>query len=161
MGFVSTIVYMIVAGFVIQWWYHKSLRYRIKDAKYLLGTIIVPATWIVQYLVYIDVIPLPAMLSAVFPWIPAQAGRTWLWNSFQFWQFGGGQALLDMPAGMTQIAAILALSYPLWYFFGIFLARVVFGNKAYEHGALWLFQSEKGAAPAPRLDPADEEHPTK
>jgi hypothetical protein len=161
MGFVSTIVYMIVTGFVIQCWYHRSLRNRFKDAKYLLGLIIVPTTWFLQYLVYIDILPLPAMLSAFFPWIPAQPGRTWLWNSFQFWQFAGGQVILDMPAGMAQIAAVLAISYPLWYFFGIWIGRCVFGNKAYEHGALWLFKSEKGTAPAPRLDPAGDAAPAK
>ncbi len=161
MGFVSTILYMIIAGFVIQWWYHRSLRARLKDAKYLFGIIIVPATWIVQYLVYIDVIPLPAVLSAVFPWIPAQTGRTWLWNSWQFWQFGGGQMLLEMPAGMSQVALAIALSYPLWYFFGIWIGRCVYGNKSYEQGALWVFRLEKGAAPAPRLEPAGEESSAK
>nr|MDO8088232.1 hypothetical protein [Candidatus Sigynarchaeum springense] len=152
---------MIIAGFVIQWWYHRSLRARWKDAKFLLGLVFVPATWIVQYLVYIDVIPLPAMLAAVFPWIPAQSGRTWMWNSWQFWQFGGGQVLLDMPAGMGQVATIIALSYPLWYFFGIFIARCAFGNKSYEQGAMWVFRLEKGSASAPKLEPAENEPATK
>ncbi|MEX2680104.1 MAG: hypothetical protein Q6373_000760 [Candidatus Sigynarchaeota archaeon] len=161
MGFVSTIVYMIVAGFVIQWWYHRSLRARWKDAKFFLGLVIVLATWIVQYLVYIDAIPLPAMLAAVFPWIPAQSGRAWMWNSWQIWQFSGVQVLLDMPAGMGQIAAILALSYPLWYFFGIWLGRCTFGNKSYEQGAMWLFKLDKGAAAAPRLEPTGDDQPAK
>ncbi len=161
MGFVSTIVYMLVAGFVLEWGYHRSLRARWKDAKYCLGLIFIPATWLVQYLVYIDVIPLPAMLSAVFPWIQTQSGRTWMWNSWQFWQFGGGQVLLDMPAGMGQVAAILALSYPLWYFFGIWFGRCAFGNKSYEQGASWVFRLDKGAAAAPRLEPSGDEQPTK
>lgn len=146
---------MTLAGFFIQWWYHKSLRARMKDAKFLLGLVIVTTTWIVQYLIYIDAFPLPTMLSALLPWIPEQAGRTWLWNSWQPWQFGGSHVLLDMPGGMVQIAAVLALSYPLWYFFGIWIGRCVFGNKSHEHGVLWLFQPEKGTAPAPGLDPAD------
>ncbi len=161
MGFVSTTVYMIFTGFIIQGLYHRYLRTRWKDSKFILGNIIVPATWIVQYLVYIDVLPLPAMLSTIFPWIPAQTGRTWLWNSWQFWQFGGGQTLLDMPAGMAQVAFALALSYPLWYIFGIWLGRFIFGNKSYERGILWLFQPDKGAAAAPRLDPAGDESVTK
>ncbi|MBN2153409.1 MAG: hypothetical protein JW839_18285 [Candidatus Lokiarchaeota archaeon] len=157
MGFVSTIAYMLVAGFVVQLWYRRSLRARWKDAKFFIGNVIIAATWILQYLVYIDVLPLPAVLSAAFPWIPPQSGRTWMWNSWQFWQFGGGQALLDIPAGMSQVAVMLALSYPLWYFLGIWIGRCAFGNKSYQHGALWLFSVEKGSAPAPRLEPGDGE----
>ncbi len=158
MGFVSTIAFLIVLGFLIQAWYKKSLRVKWKDSKYFLGTVIISGILIVQVLVYYDVIPLPTLLSNVFPWIPVQSGRTWLWNS---WQCVGATPSFIMPPGAGQFAVVMASSYPLWYMFGIWVGKCVFGNRTFQRGALWLFQSDKGAAPAPRLDPAGEEGATK
>ena len=151
MGFVSTIVYLVIAGFIVQAWYRKSLRDKHKDAKYLIGLILILAIWIIQGLMYLEILPLPTWLSRVLPWIPEQSGRTWLWNSWQFWEFGGAQPNLVMPRGSGQIAVILALSYPFWYFFGIWVGKGWYGNKTYQRGASWLFQREKGTAPEPRL----------
>jgi hypothetical protein len=153
MGFISIIVFMIGTGFIIQTWYRKVLREKWKDAKYFLGAIIIPTIWLVEFLVYIDVLPLPALVASVLPWVQPQSGRTWMWNSWQCWQFGGVQPLLDMPAGMSQVAIVLAASYPLWYFFGIWLGKCIFGNKTYQQGLSWLVQAEKGTARAPKLPP--------
>jgi len=151
MGFVSTIVYLLVVGFIVQAWYRKSLRDKHKDAKYLIGLILVFAIWVFQLLVYLEIFPYPTLLSRVLPWIPAQTGRTWLWNSWQFWEFTGAQPAFAMPAGAGQFAVMLVLSYPLWYFFGIWLGKIIFGDKTYQRGASWLFQREKGVAPEPKL----------
>jgi hypothetical protein len=81
MSFVSTIVYLLIAGVIVQAWYRKSLRDKHKDAKYLIGLALVIAARVIQLLVYLELFPLPTWLSGVLPWIPAQSGRTWLWNS--------------------------------------------------------------------------------
>ncbi|HME55799.1 MAG TPA: hypothetical protein VKM55_26570 [Candidatus Lokiarchaeia archaeon] len=151
MGFVSTIIYLFIVGFLIQIWYRRSLREKHKDAKFLIGLILILGIWGAQFLIYFNIIPLPSWLSKVIPWIPDQSGRTWLWNSWQFWEFTGAQPALVMPRGVGQIAVMLVLSYPFWYFFGTWVAKGIFGNKTYQRGASWLFQIEKGEAPAPTL----------
>ncbi len=156
MGFVSTIVYLVIIGFIVQGWYRKSLRSKRKDAKYLIGLILIPSIWVIQLLIYLEILPLPTLLSSIFPWIPVQSGRTWMWNSWQFWEFSGAQLVLAMPRGAGQIAVVLALSYPFWYFYGLWMGKGWFGNKTYQRGASWLFQREKGTAPEPRL-PGDVE----
>jgi len=156
MGFISTICYLFITGFVIQGLYRKRLKDKMKDAKYLFGLIIILTTWSLQILIYFDILS-PMWLSTIFPWIPAQSGRTWMWNSWQFWQFAGANPSFVMPTGAGQIAVALALSYPLYYFFGIWLGKVTFGNKTYQRGAMWLFTPEKGEAPAPQLPGAGNE----
>mgnify|MGYP006287502165 FL=1 len=149
MGFVSATVYLFIAGLVIQAWYRKSLRAKRRDAKFVLGVAFILCTWIVQLLIYYDIIPLPMILSQVLPWVQAQSGRTWLWNSWQFW---GAAPNLVISGGAAQLAVILALSYPLWFFLGTWLGRALFGNKTYERGLMWLLGPDKGQARVPRLD---------
>jgi hypothetical protein len=151
MGFVSTIVYLVIAGFIVQGWYRKTLRDKHKDSKYLIGLILILAVWCFQGFVYLEILPFPTFLSSILPWIPQQSGRTWMWTSWQFWEFAGAHPSFDMPPGAGQIAAVLALSYPFWYFFGIWVGKGWFGNKTYQRGASWLFQREKGTAPEPKL----------
>lgn len=152
MGFISTIVYMFIAGIILQLWYRKSLRKKNKDLKFILGVALFAATWIIQLLMYFDLLPNP---SQFLPWIPIQSGRTWLWNSWQFWQFTGANPKLIMPQGMAEYAIMLSLSYILWIYAGIKVGKILFGNKTFERGITWLFTLEK-TTPAPKLDEQEE-----
>jgi len=155
MGFVSTLVYLFIIGFLIQIWYRKSLREKHEDAKFLIGLVLILGIWGVQFLIYFNILPLPSWLSKVVPWIQDQSGRTWLWNSWQLW---GAQPVLVMPRGVGQIAVMLALSYPFFYFFGTWVAKGLFGNKTYQRGLFGsgLLRPEKGEASAPKLQDKSE-----
>jgi hypothetical protein len=151
MGFISTIVYMFIAGLIVHYLYKKHLRKKNKDALVLLGMIVIFGTWIVQALIYYDLFPLPGLLSQVLPWIPAQSGRTWLWNSWQFWQFTSATPGFIMPAGDGQFAIALALSYLFWFYLGTRVGKLIVGTKSHEQGLGWMFGPDKGQANAPKL----------
>ncbi|MFX0102256.1 MAG: hypothetical protein ACFFCS_22005 [Candidatus Hodarchaeota archaeon] len=147
MGFVSTIVYMFIAGIVLQLWYRKSLRKKNKDLKFILAVALLLVTWIVQLLMYFNFLPNPSLF---LPWVQAQDGRTWMWNSWQFWRFTGASPKMIMPQGMADYAIILSLSYTLWLYAGIKAGKILFGNKTFERGVLWLFTLEK-TPPVPKI----------
>ncbi|MBD3186779.1 hypothetical protein GF325_08140 [Candidatus Bathyarchaeota archaeon] len=128
-----------MTGICIQYLYRKKLRKRNKDAKIFFGSFLIASIWIYQFLVYFDVLT----IFSWFSWIPEQDGATYLWNSWQFWQFFGSSPRIIPSLGMGYPAFYIALGYPLWFNLGIKVGKLLYGNKVHERGMSWFFEPAK------------------
>lgn len=142
MGFIDSIILLILLGWVSSYLYRRYLRKRNKDWLFFLGTIILMSFWLIDILLYIGV--LDVRWLNIIPWInipvSVVSGQYYLWNSFLI--FGLDFHLTPTPE-MLSIAIILLLSYPFWLKAGIKVGRILHGYYGHEEGILWLLKSPK------------------
>ena len=142
MGFIDSIILLILFGWISSLLYRRYLRKRNKDWLFFLGAIILLSFWLVDILLYTGIIDV-RWLNAL-PWINIPvgvvSGQYYLWNSFLV--FGIDFHLTPAPE-MLSIAVIILLSYPLWLKAGIKIGRILHGYYSHEEGLLWVLKSPK------------------
>ncbi|HUY00193.1 MAG TPA: hypothetical protein VMV49_11600 [Candidatus Deferrimicrobium sp.] len=140
MGFIDSIILLILFGWLSSLLYRKYLRKRNKDWLVFLGILILLGFWIVEILLYVGIIDMYWLNS--IPWINIPmgipSGQYYLWNSFLI--FGINFGIMPTPE-LASIAIVLFLSYPLWYRIGIKIGRILHGYYTHEEGILWLLRS--------------------
>ena len=139
MGFITSMLLLVLLGWVSSYLYRTRLRKRNKDWLVFLGIGILVSFWVVEGLMYLGILDM-AWLNAL-PWVSipggVPSGQYYLWNSF---------LLLGINFGITpapelgSIAVILFLSYPLWYRVGVKIGRILHGYYSHEEGILWLLK---------------------
>ncbi len=143
MGFVTSFIIIIIAGFWSYYLYHKfGLS---KDHKAWLAYY---AIFIVGGLMVLDLLIYIGALDFVFPilnqlsWVEIENGKDFMWNSFQLLGVEWGIDYKD--SGLNFIAIVLILSYPMWFKFWSNGSRMLFGgNKPYQVGLWYLLQPTK------------------
>ncbi len=123
-GFLFSIIILIILGMIVAYAYKKKLRQINKDASVLLGFLIMGLFWTFGILFYLNILNLGV------------SGSDLMWN----FPFNLGIA----PASnLDPYAIVLFLSYPLWYLWGLERGYTIWGRRPYQEGALYLFRMNK------------------
>ena len=141
MGFVSSILALFILGWLNSYLYRKYLRKRNKDWIAFLAIISIGVFWILDCLIYFDVLNMTWLNS--LPWIniPASgSGRYFLWNSFMVI---GLHPNISPQAGMEIVELVLLISYFPWYVVGKLLGKILHGYRTYQQGLYWPFRPTK------------------
>ncbi|NVM27537.1 MAG: hypothetical protein HWN65_01735 [Candidatus Helarchaeota archaeon] len=123
-GFLFSILLLIIIGMIVAWAYKRKLRQINKDASVLLGFLIIGLFWTFGILFYLNVLNLGV------------AGRNLMWN------FPFNLGIVPTPS-LHPYAIILFLSYPLWYLWGLERGYTLWGRRPYQEGTLFLFRMNK------------------
>ncbi|MHA1498988.1 MAG: hypothetical protein ACTSRT_15770 [Promethearchaeota archaeon] len=115
MGYIESLIISFGIGWFNSYLYRKYLRRRNKDWIIFLAMIYLSLIWVIEILIYIDLINIRFL--NVLPWIDLpsnEPGKYFLWNSFLF--FGVDYGIISQP-GMNIISVFLSI------FFGIILVQ--------------------------------------
>ncbi|MHA2283731.1 MAG: hypothetical protein ACXAC5_23050 [Promethearchaeota archaeon] len=141
MGFIEGLILSFVAGWLNSYFYRKYLRRRNKDWIVFLALIFLSTLWVIEILIYFDIIDMRWL--NFLPWVNIplnNKGKYFLWNSFIV--FGLDYNITQQP-GMELIAGFLLISYLFWYYFGSKLGKVFHGYKPYQQGRYLIFRPIK------------------
>ena len=139
MGFLTSLVLMFALGWINSYLYRKYLRKRNPDWLIFLAFISILGLLTIDILIYIDKIDMTWM--NVIPWVTTiEDGKDFMWNSFVI--FGFDFEITHQP-GMKKIAIFLLISYPIWYYFGSKVGKLIHGSRTYQQGLFWLFRPTK------------------
>ena len=114
MGFLEGLILSFVAGWINSYLYRKYLRKRNKDWIVFLAVIFLSILWMIDSLIYFDIINMTWL--NFLPWVSIPSidqGKYFLWNSFIV--FGIDFHINHQP-GMELIACFLLISYLFWYY---------------------------------------------
>jgi hypothetical protein len=125
-GFLLSIILLVILAMIVAWAYKRKLRQINKDASVLLGYLILGLFWTFGILFYLNILNLGGV-----------SGRELMWN-FPF-NFG----IDPSTANFDGYAIIIFLSYPLWYLWGLERGYQIWGRRPYQEGALFLFRMNK------------------
>jgi hypothetical protein len=126
-GFLFSIILLVIMGMITAWAYKRKLRQINKDASVLLGYLYMGLFWTIGILCYLNVINFGAYGT----------GEEFMWN----WPFNLG--INPSAANFDLYAVILFLSYPLWYLWGLERGYQIWGRRPYQEGAMFLFRMNK------------------
>lgn len=126
-GFLLSIILLIILGIITAWAYKRKLREINKDASVLLGYLWMGLFWTIGILCYLNVINFGA----------SGTGEEMMWN----YPFKLG--IDPRTANFDGYAILIFLSYPLWYLWGLERGYQLWGRRSYQEGALFLFRSNK------------------
>ena len=141
MGFIEGLILSFFTGWLNSYLYRKYLRRRNKDWIVFLAVIFLSALWIIDILIYFEIIDM-RWLNFI-PWVNIpliDKGKYFLWNSFIV--FGLDFTITQQP-GMEIIASFLLISYLFWYYFGSKLGKVFHGYRPYQQGHFIIFKPMK------------------
>ena len=142
MGFIEAVILLFLLGWISSYLYRKYLRKRNKDWLVFLTVIIIPSFWIVELLVYFNIISILWLNN--IPWINipinSQSGSYFMWNSFIL--FGIDFQINPVP-NMFSVALIIFISYILWFYAGLKIGRIIHGYYTHEEGLLWILGNSK------------------
>jgi hypothetical protein len=141
MGFISSILIVFFLGWLNSYLYRKYLRKRNEDWIVFLAVISIGIFWILDCLIYFNVLNIIWLNS--LPWINIPltgSGRYFLWNSFMLI---GMHPNITPQAGMEIVELALIISYLPWYICGKFLGKILHGYKTYQQGTYWPFRPTK------------------
>lgn len=123
-GFLFSILILIILGMIVSYLYKKKLRQINKDASVLLGFLIMGLFWTFGILFYLNVFN------------TGVTGRELMWN------FPFNLGIVPIP-NLDPYAVLLFLSYPLWYLWGLERGYQIWGRRHYQEGSLFLFGMNK------------------
>jgi len=141
MGFIESLIVSFIFGWINSYLYRKYLRIRNSDWIVLLALIFLPLLWIIDILIYFDILYINWI--NLLPWVhlPTEdAGKYFLWNSFIV--FGLDLQIIHQP-GMKVIASFLMISYLFWYYLGSKVGKVIHGYRTYQQGHYLIFRPVK------------------
>ena len=123
-GFLLSILILLILGVFMAWAYKKKLRKINKDASVLFGFLFMGLFWTIGILCYLNIINFGGYGT----------GEQMMWN-FPF-NFG----IDPSTANLDLYATFLFLSYPLWYMWALERGYQIWGRRPYQEGALFLFR---------------------
>ena len=126
-GFILSILILIILGMITAWAYKRKLRQINKDASVLLGYLYMILFWTIGILCYLNIINFGAYGS----------GESMMWN------FPFNLGINPSAANLDPYAALILLSYPLWYLWGLERGYQIFVRRHYQEVALFLFRDNK------------------
>jgi branched-subunit amino acid permease len=129
-GFLLSIILLVVLGIIVSWAYKRKLRQINKDASVLIGLLIIGLFWTFGILFYLNIF--------------GTNGADLMWN------FPFNLGIAPDKANMVPYAIILFLSYPLWYLWGLERGYQIWGRRTYQEGALFLFRMNKPGQGLPK-----------
>ena len=124
-GFIFSIILLIILGMIVAWAYKRKLRKINKDASVLLGLLIMGFFWTFGTLFYLNIINFGVI-----------SGKNLMWN------FPFNLGIIPSPS-LDLIASFLFLSYPLWYLWGLERGYDLWGRRPYQEGVLYIFRMNK------------------
>ncbi|MHA1379199.1 MAG: hypothetical protein ACTSRG_12525 [Candidatus Helarchaeota archaeon] len=133
-GFLFSIILLILLGMIVAYSYKKKLRQINKDASVLIGLLIIGLFWIFGGLIYLEIIKLNFGYSS---------GRELMWN-FPFY-LG-----IIFPKNLDPYALLIFLSYPLWYLWGLERAYQIWGRRHYQEGLMYILRFNKPGKSLPK-----------
>ncbi len=125
-GFVFSIIILLLLSMITAWAYKRKLRQINKDASVLLGFLYMGLFWTIGILCYLNFLNFGGF-----------TGEELMWN----WPFNFG--IDPSTANLDVYAALMFLSYPLWYLWGLERGYQIWGRRHYQEGALFLFRLNK------------------
>lgn len=126
-GFIFSIILLVILGMFIAWAYKRKLRQINKDASVLLGFLVIGLFWTIGILCYLNILNFGSYGT----------GEELMWN-FLF-----NLGINPNAANLDPYAIILFLSYPLWYLWGLERGYQIWGRRKYQEGVLFLFRMNK------------------
>ena len=141
MGFLTSLILMFVFGWINSYLYRKYLRKKNKDWIVFLAIIFIGGFWIIDILIYIEIIDMTWL--NILPWVnipSVDKGEYFMWNSFMVI---GINFEITYQSGMDIIAIFLLISYIMWYYLGSKLGKLAHGYRPYQQGVYWLFRPTK------------------
>lgn len=141
MGFIENLILSFIAGWINSYLYRKYLRKRNKDWIVFLALIFLFLLWIIDILIYFDIINM--IWLNILPWINLPAintGEYFLWNPFII--FGLDLNITPQP-GMAVFASFLLVSYLVWYYLGSKIGKVLHGYRIFQQGHYLIFRPVK------------------
>jgi len=129
-GFLFSIILLIILGLIIAWAYKRKLRQINKDASVLLGLLIIGLFWILGILFYLNIF--------------GADGANLMWN------FPFNLGIATDKTNLTPYAILLFLSYPLWYLWGLERGYQIWGRRPYQEGILFIFRTNKPGQGLPK-----------
>ncbi|NVM55156.1 MAG: hypothetical protein HWN66_15730 [Candidatus Helarchaeota archaeon] len=124
-GFLFSIIILVILGMFMAWAYKRKLRQINKDASVLFGIFFMILFWTFGILFYLNVFNIGV------------SGENLMWN-FPF-NFG----INPTTANLDGYAIILFLSYPLWYMWGLERGYQLWGRRPYQQGMMFIFRTNK------------------
>ena len=141
MGFIESLIFSFVIGWLNSYLYRKYLRKRNKDYIVFIALIFLSLIWTIQSLIYLNIFDISWV--NIVPWINIpviDSGKYYLWNSFLV--FGVDLGIIPQR-GMDTIAIFIFFSYLFWYYFGSKLGKIWNGYRTYQRGYYLLFRPIK------------------
>lgn len=141
MGFIESLIFNFVVGWINSYVYRKYLRKRNKDYIVFMALIFLSLIWTVDSLIYLKIIDMTWL--NFLPWVNIpliDTGKYYLWNSFLVFGLDFG---ITPQTGMDAIAIFLFISYFFWYYFGSKVGKVWNGYRTYQQGYYMLFRPIK------------------
>ncbi|MFW9828520.1 MAG: hypothetical protein ACFFEY_13095 [Candidatus Thorarchaeota archaeon] len=141
MGFIESLILSFVVGWINSYLYRKYLRNRNKDWIVFLALIFLFLLWVIDILIYFDIINV--FWLNILPWVNLPAintGKYFLWNSFIIF---GIDLNITPQIGMEIIASFLFVSYLFWYYLGSKIGKVLHGYRIYQQGHYLIFRPVK------------------
>lgn len=123
-GFLFSMILLVLLGMIVAYVVKKKLRQINKDASVLLGFLIMGLFWTFGVLFYLNILNFGV------------SGRELMWN------FPFNLGILPAP-NLHLYAVLLFLSYPLWYAWGMERGYTIWGRRPYQEGSLYLFRMNK------------------
>ena len=129
-GFLFSIILLVILGLFIAWAYKRKLRQINKDASVLFGLLIIGLFWTFGILFYLNVF--------------GANGCELMWN------FPFNLGIDPLTSNMDPYAIILFLSYPLWYLWALERGYQIWGRRSYQEGIFFIFRTNKPGQGLPK-----------
>ncbi|MHA1383427.1 MAG: hypothetical protein ACTSR3_06695 [Candidatus Helarchaeota archaeon] len=136
-GFLFSIILLILLGMIVAYSYKKKLRQINKDASVLIGLLIIGLFWTVGILIYLDYIKLNINGYS--------SGRELMWN---FPLYLG--IIFSLNLNLDPYAVLIFLSYPLWYLWGLERSYQIWRKRKYQEGILYIFRLNEPIKVSPK-----------
>ena len=136
-GFLLSTIMLIFLGMIVAYSYKKKLRKINKDASVLIGFLIIGIFWSIGIFTYLDIIKIRFGTYA--------SGRELMWN---FPLYLG--IVFTYNLNLDLYAALIFLTYPLWYLWGMERAYQLWGRRPYQEGLMYIFRTNKPGEGLPK-----------
>ncbi|NVM52352.1 MAG: hypothetical protein HWN66_01530 [Candidatus Helarchaeota archaeon] len=134
-GFILSIILLLILGPIIAWAYKRKLRKINKDASVLLGILIMVLFWTFGILCYLNIINFGSFGT----------GKEIMWN------FPFNLGINPYTSGNLDVYAIfIFLSYPFWYLWGLERGYDWVGRRPHQEGITFLLRMNKPGQEYPK-----------
>ncbi len=134
-GFLFSIIILVLLGMLVAYSYKKKLRQINKDASIFIGLFIIGLFWVVGISIYLDILRINMGSYG--------SGRELMWN---FPLYLG----IVFTNSLDLYAILIFLSYPLWYLWGMERAYQIWGRRHYQEGLLYITRTDKPGEGLPK-----------